>query len=454
MTALNFLLTRAFARELEPGDEVLVTRLDHDANVAPWLELERRPRDRRPVRRRDDELGARLRRPRAEALAEDARRRVPRGRELRRHGTGRPPRRRARARRRARSPGSTPSTTARTGRSTSPPGAATSSICSPYKFFGPHMGMAFGREELLRSWRPYKVRPRPTSRSAAASSSARSSTSCSAGSSPRSTTSTRSAGTRSSPTSASSGSGSSTDCRRTSRSTAADDGGPRADLLLQRGRPERALGRRARSPTREIAVWWGNYYALETIRHLGLDEDDGAVRAGIVHYNTAEEVDRLLAALAELAREAPPARRPEVPRARVIDAALERGHELTLFNRGRPAPTSTRSSSESRRPRRRARRPARPRVGGRRRHLRLPPAPRSARAPSCSRRPRRALRLRLEHLGLRLVRRTWSTRTRRVAELSEPGSESIERDYGALKALCERRSRRRSPGGRRPSGPA
>jgi selenocysteine lyase/cysteine desulfurase len=52
---------------------------------------------------------------------------------------------------------------------------------------------------------------------------------------------------------------------------------------------------------REVAVWWGNYYALETIRRLGLDEVDGAVRAGIVHYNTAEEIDRLLEALAELA---------------------------------------------------------------------------------------------------------------------------------------------------------
>ena len=51
---------------------------------------------------------------------------------------------------------------------------------------------------------------------------------------------------------------------------------------------------------RDVAVWWGNYYALETIRRLGLDEDDGAVRAGIVHYNTAEEVDRLLAGIAEL----------------------------------------------------------------------------------------------------------------------------------------------------------
>ena len=40
MTGLNFLLTRAFARTLRAGDEVLVTKLDHDANVAPWLELE------------------------------------------------------------------------------------------------------------------------------------------------------------------------------------------------------------------------------------------------------------------------------------------------------------------------------------------------------------------------------------------------------------------------------
>ena len=64
---------------------------------------------------------------------------------------------------------------------------------------------------------------------------------------------------------------------------------------------------------RDVAVWWGNYYAAETMKWLGLDPDEGAVRAGIVHYNTDEEVDRLLAALAELKREAPGARRHEVP---------------------------------------------------------------------------------------------------------------------------------------------
>jgi selenocysteine lyase/cysteine desulfurase len=46
---------------------------------------------------------------------------------------------------------------------------------------------------------------------------------------------------------------------------------------------------------RNIAVWSGNYYALEVMRRLGLDA--GAVRVGIVHYNSVEEVDRLLAEL-------------------------------------------------------------------------------------------------------------------------------------------------------------
>jgi selenocysteine lyase/cysteine desulfurase len=50
---------------------------------------------------------------------------------------------------------------------------------------------------------------------------------------------------------------------------------------------------------REIAVWHGDYYAVEIMKQLGLI-GTGAVRAGFVHYNTAEEVDRLLAALDEL----------------------------------------------------------------------------------------------------------------------------------------------------------
>jgi selenocysteine lyase/cysteine desulfurase len=42
MTTLTFSLSRAFGRELGPGDELVVTRLDHDGNVAPWCALEER----------------------------------------------------------------------------------------------------------------------------------------------------------------------------------------------------------------------------------------------------------------------------------------------------------------------------------------------------------------------------------------------------------------------------
>ena len=55
-------------------------------------------------------------------------------------------------------------------------------ICSPYKFFGPHLGMAFGRAEMLERWRPVQgAAPPTTSRSAVASRRARSRTSCSPG---------------------------------------------------------------------------------------------------------------------------------------------------------------------------------------------------------------------------------------------------------------------------------
>ena len=48
-----------------------------------------------------------------------------------------------------------------------------------------------------------------------------------------------------------------------------------------------------------IFVWDGNYYALPLSETLGL-EPDGTVRIGLLHYNTVEEVDRLLEAVASL----------------------------------------------------------------------------------------------------------------------------------------------------------
>ena len=74
--------------------------------------------------------------------------------------------------------------------------APTCSLCSPYKFFGPHLGLFYGRRELLERWRPYKVRPAPDEPlGAPLRDRARSRTSCSPASTPRSSTSSRSAGT-------------------------------------------------------------------------------------------------------------------------------------------------------------------------------------------------------------------------------------------------------------------
>ena len=299
MTSLNFLLTRALARELRAGDEVLVTRLDHDANVAPWLALA-------------DDLGIVVRFVDVtDELALDVD-------DLERQLSGKT--RVVAFPAAANSVGTAPDVR-RIAELAHDAGALAwvdavhygphgridvgawgcdVLICSPYKFFGPHMGLAFGREELLRSWRPYKVRPaadEPVGHRFEL-------------------------GT----------------CQHellagfVAAVDYVDSLGWDAITAYEHALGERFLaglpgdvalhglptmagrvptfcfsvpGHTARSvaehlATRDVAVWWGNYYALETMRRLGLDEVDGAVRAGIVHYNTAEEVDRLLAGVAEL----------------------------------------------------------------------------------------------------------------------------------------------------------
>jgi selenocysteine lyase/cysteine desulfurase len=51
-----------------------------------------------------------------------------------------------------------------------------------------------------------------------------------------------------------------------------------------------------------IYVWDGNYYALAVAERLGVQERGGMVRVGLAHYNTREEVDRLVAVLRDLTR--------------------------------------------------------------------------------------------------------------------------------------------------------
>ena len=66
------------------------------------------------------------------------------------------------------------------------------------------------------------------------------------------------------------------------------------------------------------SVWSGDYFAVEAMNRLGLP--DGAVRVGIVHYNTADEVDRLLEALVDSRFAVPTGR---VPRSLADDSSRE-----------------------------------------------------------------------------------------------------------------------------------
>jgi cysteine desulfurase family protein (TIGR01976 family) len=298
MTTLNFALTRAAARDWKAGDEVVVTRLDHDANVAPWLEL---AHDRDLVVRfadiRDDctldlddlerQLGERTRVV-AYPWASNA---VGTLTEV------------ARIAELAHAAGALAWVDAVHYAPHGPIDVAAAGadvlICSPYKFCGPHLGLAFGRAELLARWRPYKVRPAPDEPLGHR---------YETGTLPHELLAGFVAAVdyyRSIGWDAIQGwerelgdrflAGLPESCRLYGLPTMADRVPTFAFTVSGRSPREVAtyLGER------NVAVWHGNYYALEVMRRLGLEEG-GAVRAGIVHYNTAEEVDRLLAALGEL----------------------------------------------------------------------------------------------------------------------------------------------------------
>jgi cysteine desulfurase family protein (TIGR01976 family) len=298
MTTLAFALTRTAGRAWNEGDEIVVTKLDHDANVSPWLELAHDKGLTVQFVDIDDDTTLNL--DHLERLLGDRTRVVAFPVASNAVGTLSDVRRIVEL---AHAAGALAWADAVHYGPHGPIDVADWGvdvlICSPYKFFGPHLGVAFGRAELLESWRPYKVRP--------------------ASNEPLG--------------------------HRFETGTLAHEllaGFVAAvDYIDSIGwdaiqAHERALGERFLAglpdnvtlyglptmdgrvatfafnvdgvPTRDAAarlgdqgyaVWQGNYYALEVMNRLGLG-DAGAVRAGIVHYNTAAEVDGLLAALRRL----------------------------------------------------------------------------------------------------------------------------------------------------------
>jgi len=158
MTTLNFALTRTAGREWTAGDEIVLTKLDHDGNVAPWLEL---ARDRDLVVKLaeiDDEC--RLDVEHLRSLLSERTRVVAFPYASNAVGTITPV---AEIAALAHEAGALAWVDAVHYGPHGPIDVqeigADVLVCSPYKYFGPHMGLAYGRRELLESWRPYKVRP-------------------------------------------------------------------------------------------------------------------------------------------------------------------------------------------------------------------------------------------------------------------------------------------------------
>ena len=298
MTTLNFALTRTAAREWAEGDEAIVTRLDHDANVSPWLEL---ARDKGlVVHFADIEDDCTIDFADLERLLSKRTRVVAFPIASNAVGTVTEPRRVADL---AHEAGALAWADAVHYAPHGPIDVAAFGvdvlICSPYKFFGPHLGLAWGRGDLLESWRPYKVRPasmEPLGHR------------FETGTLPHE----QLAGFVAAVEYVESIGWDAIRAHERELGQRFLDGLPEHATLYgvptMDGRVAtfafNVRGRSAREAATALgdhgfAVWQGNYYALEIMRRLGLG-DEGAVRAGVVHYNTDEEVDGLLEAIAAL----------------------------------------------------------------------------------------------------------------------------------------------------------
>jgi cysteine desulfurase family protein (TIGR01976 family) len=321
MTTLTFAFSRAFGRDLKPGDEIVVTRLDHDGNVAPWRALE--------------ELGCRVRTVDIDPsdctldmidfsrVITERTRLVAAGYASNAVGTINDVREIVRL---AHSVGALAFIDAVHYAPHGPIDVRALDcdflVSSPYKYFGPHLGALYGKHEHLARLRPYKVRPASDKLP------------------DRWETGTQNheglagvtaaidylaeLGRRAQPAAPS---------RRAALLAAYDSIREYERTLIERLIPGllsipglafygimepaqfirrvptvaiRLAGHTPRELANSLAcygifAWDGNYYALSLTERLGVESSGGLLRIGLVHYNTPQEVNRLLSALKDLA---------------------------------------------------------------------------------------------------------------------------------------------------------
>ena len=319
MTTITFALARAIARELQQGDEIVVTTLDHDGNVAPWRALEEKGVIIRQVDIREEDCTLDL---------DDLKRKVTPKTKLVAVGY-------------ASNMVGTINPVVEIARLAHEAGAlmfidavhfaphglidvkaldCDFLVCSPYKFFGPHLGTLYGKRGHLQRFKPYKVRPATDA-----------------------IPDCWETGTQVQELIA--GIGAAVDyiaelgrhCdpnvkhRREALQAAYRATAPYERTLLTKlleglqtipglkiygiTDPNRLHERCStvslrigdHHPTqiakflgdRGIFTWDGNFYAMNLSERLGVEAKGGVLRIGLVHYNTAEEVNRLLVGLRE-----------------------------------------------------------------------------------------------------------------------------------------------------------
>jgi cysteine desulfurase family protein (TIGR01976 family) len=320
MTSIAFHLSRSIARTLRAGDEIVVTRMDHDGNISPWLAMAEDlgltvrwvPFDRDTWQIEPHALDTVLsEKTRIVALnyASNLTGSINNIRALvdRVHAAG--------------------ALAFVDAVQFAPHGFIDVAAldcdflaCSPYKFFGPHLGIVWGREQLLEELRAYKVRPatndlpwrfengttqiellaalpatveyferlgadytndpNPRNRIRAAFEAA--------SAWERNLTQNLIDGLQTIPGVRIIGiTASARVCERV----------PTVSFVHEAVTPNEIAAKLA---TENIFVWSGHNFALEVVRSLGIDEDQGVVRIGAAHYNTPEEIEATLRATSNI----------------------------------------------------------------------------------------------------------------------------------------------------------
>jgi len=315
MTSLTLSVSRALGATWNPGDNVVVTRLDHDGDVWPWVIAARDAGAEVRWIDFDPEDGCRLMTETIGDIVDQRTRLVAMTHASNAVGTVTDPRPVIEA---AHAVGALTYVDAV---HYSPHGLVDVAAlgtdflaASSYKFFGPHTGCLYGRREVLESVEAYKIRPAPdvppdkwetgtqsfeslAGVAAAVDYLASLGTGATRRSQLRSTMATIGEFERSLSERFLSGIADISGVTLYGRSVP-DGRTPTFAVSVDGIHPDavaKTLGDQG------IFVWSGDYYAVEVMRRLGVADQGGLVRIGFAHYNTAEEVDRVVTALGELA---------------------------------------------------------------------------------------------------------------------------------------------------------